>query len=393
MVEQSNMEEKRRKIAILGSTGSIGTQALDIISRHADRFEAYVLVANNSVELLIKQAREMLPEVVVIGNKAKYDQLKDALVDLPIKVWCGAEAIEEVVKDENIDLVLTAMVGISGLKPTISAIKAGKAIALANKETLVVAGELITTLALKNRIAILPVDSEHSAIFQCLNGEGNNRIDKILLTASGGPFRKFTAEQLTQVTKKQALNHPNWNMGMKVTIDSSTLMNKGFEMIEARWLFDVQPSQIEVLIHPQSIIHSMVQFDDNTIMAQLGQPDMRAPIQYAFSYPERLKLEMEQVDFLKLSQLTFEAPDRDRFPNLNYAYEAIEKGGNMPCILNAANEVAVSLFLEERIGFYEMSRLIEKAMNNSAFIKEPSLSDYIECDKETREIIYSLVNL
>jgi 1-deoxy-D-xylulose-5-phosphate reductoisomerase len=387
------MEEKRRKIAILGSTGSIGTQALDIISRHADRFEAYVLVANNSVELLIKQAREMLPEVVVIGNKAKYDQLKDALVDLPIKVWCGAEAIEEVVKDENIDLVLTAMVGISGLKPTISAIKAGKAIALANKETLVVAGELITTLALKNRIAILPVDSEHSAIFQCLNGEGNNRIDKILLTASGGPFRKFTAEQLTQVTKKQALNHPNWNMGMKVTIDSSTLMNKGFEMIEARWLFDVQPSQIEVLIHPQSIIHSMVQFDDNTIMAQLGQPDMRAPIQYAFSYPERLKLEMEQVDFLKLSQLTFEAPDRDRFPNLNYAYEAIEKGGNMPCILNAANEVAVSLFLEERIGFYEMSRLIEKAMNNSAFIKEPSLSDYIECDKETREIIYSLVNL
>ena len=393
MVEQSNMEEKRRKIAILGSTGSIGTQALDVISRHADRFEAYVLVANNSVELLIKQAREILPEVVVIGNKAKYDQLKDALVDLPIKVWCGAEAIEEVVKDENIDLVLTAMVGISGLKPTISAIKAGKAIALANKETLVVAGELITTLALKNRIAILPVDSEHSAIFQCLNGEGNNRIDKILLTASGGPFRKFTAEQLTQVTKKQALNHPNWNMGMKVTIDSSTLMNKGFEMIEARWLFDVLPSQIEVLIHPQSIIHSMVQFEDNTIMAQLGQPDMRAPIQYAFSYPERLKLEMEQVDFLKLSQLTFEAPDRDRFPNLNYAYEAIEKGGNMPCILNAANEVAVSLFLEERIGFYEMSRLIEKAMNNSAFIKEPSLSDYIECDKETREIIYSLVNL
>ena len=393
MVEQSNMEEKRRKIAILGSTGSIGTQALDIISRHADRFEAYVLVANNSVELLIKQAREMLPEVVVIGNKAKYDQLKDALVDLPIKVWCGAEAIEEVVKDENIDLVLTAMVGISGLKPTISAINAGKAIALANKETLVVAGELITTLALRNRIAILPVDSEHSAIFQCLNGEGNNRIDKILLTASGGPFRKFTAEQLTQVTKKQALNHPNWNMGMKVTIDSSTLMNKGFEMIEARWLFDVLPSQIEVLIHPQSIIHSMVQFEDNTIMAQLGQPDMRAPIQYAFSYPERLKLEMEQVDFLKLSQLTFEAPDRDRFPNLNFAYEAIEMGGNMPCILNAANEVAVSLFLEERIGFYEMSRLIEKAMNNSAFIKEPSLSDYIECDKETREIIYSLANL
>ena len=341
------MEKKKRKIAVLGSTGSIGTQALDVISRHADRFEAYVLVANNSVELLIKQAREMVPEIVVIANKDKYDQLKDALADLPIKVWCGIDAIEEVVRDENIDLVLTAMVGISGLRPTISAIKAGKAIALANKETLVVAGELIVTLALKHRVAILPVDSEHSAIFQCLNGEGNNRIDKILLTASGGPFRRFTSEQLAKVTKKEALNHPNWNMGMKVTIDSSTLMNKGFEMIEAKWLFDVKPSQIEVLIHPQSIIHSMVQFDDNTIMAQLGQPDMRAPIQYAFSYPERLKLEMEQVDFIKLSKLTFEAPDRDKFPNLNYAYEAIEKGGNVPCILNAANEEAVSLFLKD----------------------------------------------
>lgn len=386
------MEKKKRKIAILGSTGSIGTQALDVISRHADRFEAYVLVANNSVELLIKQAREMMPEVVVIGNKDKYNQLKEALADLPIKVWCGVEAIEEVVKDENIDLVLTAMVGISGLKPTVSAIKAGKAIALANKETLVVAGEFIATLALKHRVPILPVDSEHSAIFQCLNGEGNNRIDKILLTASGGPFRNFTAEQLANVTKKEALNHPNWDMGMKVTIDSSTLMNKGFEMIEAKWLFDVEPSQIEVLIHPQSIIHSMVQFNDNTIMAQLGQPDMRAPIQYAFSYPERLKLDMEPVDFIKLSQLTFEAPDRIKFPNLNFAYEAIEKGGNMPCILNAANEVAVSLFLEDRIGFYEMSRLIEKAMDKSAFIKEPTLSDYIQCDKETREIIYSLVN-
>jgi 1-deoxy-D-xylulose-5-phosphate reductoisomerase len=386
------MEKKRRKIAILGSTGSIGTQALDVISRHADRFEAYVLVANNSVELLVKQAREMMPEVVVIGNKDKYNQLKDALADLPIKVWCGVEAIEEVVRDENIDLVLTAMVGISGLKPTVSAIKAGKAIALANKETLVVAGELIATLALKHRVPILPVDSEHSAIFQCLNGEGNNRIDKILLTASGGPFRNFTAEQLTKVTKKEALNHPNWDMGMKVTIDSSTLMNKGFEMIEAKWLFDVEPSQIEVLIHPQSIVHSMVQFDDNTIMAQLGQPDMRAPIQYAFSYPERLKLEMEPVDFIKLSQLTFEAPDRERFPNLNFAYEAIEKGGNMPCVLNAANEVAVSLFLEDKIGFYEMSSLIEKAMDRSAFMREPTLSDYIQCDKETREIIYSLVN-
>ena len=392
MGQQSDMEKKKRKIAILGSTGSIGTQALEVISRYTDKFEAYVLVANNSVELLIKQAREMLPEVVVIGNKEKYNQLKDALIDLPIKVWCGSEAIEEVVKDENIDLVLTAMVGISGLKPTISAIKAGRAIALANKETLVVAGELIASLALKHRVAILPVDSEHSAIFQCLNGEGSNRIDKILLTASGGPFRTFTADQLTKVTKKQALNHPNWNMGMKVTIDSSTLMNKGFEMIEAKWLFGVEPSKIEVLIHPQSIIHSMVQFEDSTIMAQLGQPDMRAPIQYAFSYPERLKLEMEEVDFLKLSQLTFEAPDMDRFPNLKYAYEAIEKGGNMPCILNAANEVAVSLFLKEQIGFIQMSNLIEKVMNKSSFIKQPSLSDYLESDNETRELIYSLVN-
>ena len=392
MVQQSNMEKKRRRIAILGSTGSIGTQALDVISRHADRFEAYVLVANNSVELLIKQAREMVPEIVVIGNKDKYSQLKEALIDLPIKVWCGSEAIEEVVKDENIDLVLTAMVGISGLNPTLNAINAGKAIALANKETLVVAGELIATLALKHRVAILPVDSEHSAIFQCLNGEVNNKIDKILLTASGGPFRKFTAEQLTKVTKNQALNHPNWNMGMKVTIDSSTLMNKGLEMIEAKWLFDVKPSQIEVLVHPQSIIHSMVQFEDNTIMAQLGQPDMRAPIQYAFSYPERLKLEMKPVDFIKLSQLTFEAPDRDRFPNLIYAYDAIERGGNMPCILNAANEVAVSLFLEERVGFYEMSKLIEKAMYKASFVKHPSLSDYLDSDIETREILYSIVN-
>lgn len=386
------MEEKRRKIAILGSTGSIGTQALDVIEKHKDKFEAYVLVANNRVELLIEQARKFLPEVVVIGNKDKYNQLKESLNDLPIKVWCGSDAIEEVVKDDNIDMVLTAMVGISGLKPTISAIKAGKAIALANKETLVVAGELIASLALKHRVAILPVDSEHSAIFQCLNGEGNNKIDKILLTASGGPFRKYSTEQLINVTKKQALNHPNWNMGNKVTIDSSTLMNKGFEMIEAKWLFDVEPSQIEVLIHPQSIIHSMVQFEDGSIMAQLGQPDMRVPIQYAFSYPERLKLDIEPVDFFKISQLTFEEPDRVKFPNLTYAYEAIERGGNMPCILNAANEVAVSLFLQERIGFLEMSRLIEKSMNSSSFVKEPSLSDYLQSDIETREIVNGLIN-
>lgn len=386
------MGERKRKIAILGSTGSIGTQALEVISRHCDRFEAYLLVANNQVELLIEQACRFLPEVVVIGNKDKYYQLKEALADLPIKVWCGSESIEQAVKDDNVDIVLTAMVGISGLKPTLSAISAGKAIALANKETLVVAGELITSLSLTHKAAILPVDSEHSAIFQCLNGEGNNKIDKILLTASGGPFRGYTIEQLKNVTKEEALNHPNWSMGEKVTIDSSTLMNKGFEMIEAKWLFGVKPSQIEVLIHPQSIIHSMVQFEDSSVMAQLGQPDMRVPIQYAFSYPERLKLDVEPVDFLRLSQLTFEKPDLKKFPNLGFAYEAIKKCGNMPCVLNAANEVAVSLFLQKNIGFMMMSSLIEKAMNKATYIKDPSLSDLLESDKETREIVYSLVN-
>lgn len=386
------MENNIRKIAILGSTGSIGRQALDVISAHSDRFEAYALVANNQVELLIEQARKYLPEVVVIANESKYTQLKDALSDLPIKVWCGDKAIEQVVQDENIEMVLTAMVGFSGLRPTISAITAGKAIALANKETLVVAGELITSLALEHRAAILPVDSEHSAIFQCLNGEGNNRIDKILLTASGGPFRKFTKEQLKNVTKEQALNHPNWKMGDKVTIDSSTLMNKGFEMIEAKWLFDVEPSQIEVLVHPQSIIHSMVQFEDKTVMAQMGQPDMRVPIQYAFSYPERLKAGVEQIDFFKLSELTFEKPDIVNFPNLAFAYDAINKGGNMPCVLNAANEVAVSLFLQDRIGFLQMSCLIEETLQKVSFVSNPSLSDYDQTDKEAREIINQLVN-
>lgn len=383
------MEEKKRRIAILGSTGSIGTQALDVISRHSNRFEAYVLVANNNVQLLIEQARRFMPEVVIIGNIAKYQQLKDALVDLPIKIWGGSEAIEQVVTDENIDIVLTAMVGISGLKPTLSAITAGKAIALANKETLVVAGELISSLSLKHKAPIIPVDSEHSAILQCLNGEGANKIDKILLTASGGPFRNHTADQLKKVTRQEALNHPNWSMGDKISIDSSTMMNKGFEMIEAKWLFDVEPSQVEILIHPQSIIHSMVQFVDSSIMAQMGQPDMRVPIQYAFSFPQRLELNVEPVNFFQLSQLTFEKPDRNMFPNLDYAFQAIDTGGNMPCILNAANEVAVELFLQEKIGFMKMSHLIEKAMNQSSYIKHPSLNDYIETDKETREIIYS----
>ena len=381
------MEVRKRKIAILGSTGSIGTQALDVISRYPERFAAYALVANNQVELLIRHARTFLPEVVVIANESHYPQLKDALSDLPIKVWSGSSAIEDVVQDREIDMVLTAMVGFSGLKPTVRAIEAGKAIALANKETLVVAGEMITALALKHRSAILPVDSEHSAIFQCLNGEGDNKIERILLTASGGPFRTYSKAALETATRTQALAHPNWNMGDKVTIDSSTLMNKGFEMIEARWLFGVEPDQVEVLVHPQSIIHSMVQFEDGSVMAQLGQPDMHLPIQYAFSYPQRLATGIAPLDFTELAQLTFEKPDTERFPNLLYAYEAVRTGGNMPCILNAANEVAVSLFLQERIGFTQMSRLIEEAMQQASFVKEPSLDDYLQSDREVREMI------
>ena len=385
------MEKNKRNIAILGSTGSIGTQALEIISIHADRFEAYALVANNNVELLVKQARAFRPEVVVIANESKYEELKQALNDLPIKVWAGSRAIEEVVQDENIDMVLTAMVGFSGLKPTISAVKSGKAIALANKETLVVAGELIMQLALENRAPIIPVDSELSAIFQCLNGEGNNEIDKILLTASGGPFRNFTKEELTKVTKAQALNHPNWTMGAKVTIDSSTLLNKGFEMMEAKWLFDVKPSDVEVVIHPQSIIHSMVQFRDTSVMAQLGQPDMRVPIQYAFSYPERLKSNFEPMDIFKIATFTFEKPDTERFRNLAFAYAAIEKGGNMPCILNAANEVAVAAFLEEKIGYLQMSDVIEKTMERASFVQMPTLEDYIATDAEARAIANKMI--
>lgn len=379
-----------RRIAILGSTGSIGTQALDVISKHRDMFEVYALTANNQVELLIKQAREFLPEVVVIANKDKYEQLKDALQDLPIKVWSGSDSIAQIVTAEPIDMVLTAMVGYSGLLPTINAIKAGKAIALANKETLVVAGEMIMKLAIENRVPILPVDSEHSAIFQCLNGE-RSPIEKILLTASGGPFRNHTREQLAKVTKAEALKHPNWNMGAKVTIDSASLMNKGFEMMEAVWLFGVQPSQVEVVIHPQSIIHSMVQFEDSSVIAQLGMPDMRLPIQYAFGYPQRLKADFERVDFFKLRTMTFEQPDTDRFRNLAYAFEAIRAKGNMPCILNAANEVVVASFLKDGIGFLEMSNVIEKTMQKVSFIGSPSYEDYVQTDKEARRIASELV--
>ncbi len=379
-----------RKIAILGSTGSIGTQALEVIREHKERFEIYALTANNQVELLIRQAREFMPEVVVIANEEKYEYLKEALKELPIKVWAGNDSIAQVVTSEPIDIVLTAMVGYSGLLPTINAIKSGKAIALANKETLVVAGELITSLAIENRVPILPVDSEHSAIFQCLNGE-NSPIEKIFLTASGGPFRNHTKDQLQKVTKNEALKHPNWDMGAKVTIDSASMMNKGFEMIEAKWLFDLEPSQVEVVVHPQSIIHSMVQFEDSSVIAQLGLPDMRLPIQYALSYPDRLKSNFKRLDFFKLQTMTFEKPDTDRFRNLEFAFEAIRTKGNMPCILNAANEIVVASFLRDEIGFLQMSDIIELTMQKTTFVEEPTYEDYVRTDIEARCIARELI--
>lgn len=380
----------KRQLAILGSTGSIGTQALEVVSEHPDKFEVYALTANNSVDLLITQARKYMPEVVVIANENKYPELKEALEDLPIKVWAGADAISQVVQAEPIDMVLTAMVGYSGLRPTIAAIKAGKAIALANKETLVVAGELITSLAAEHNVPILPVDSEHSAIFQCLTVGNNNPIEKILLTASGGPFRNKTIEELATVTKSQALKHPNWQMGAKITIDSASMMNKGFEMIEAKWLFGVEPSQIQIVVHPQSVIHSMVQFEDGAVMAQLGIPDMKLPIAYAFSYPERMKSMSPRLDFNQYSTLTFEEPDMKRFRNLAFAFDAVGKGGNMPCILNAANEVVVAAFLQDRIGFLQMSDVIEATMSKAAFISNPTYEDYVATDAEARRIAAEL---
>ncbi len=386
------MEKRKKQIAILGSTGSIGTQALDVVAQHTDKFEVYALTANNNIDLLIKQAIHFLPEIVVIGNDSKYQVLKDALSNYPIKVWSGMESICDIVQTDDIDIVLTAMVGFSGLKPTVSALKAGKTIALANKETLVVAGDYIIDIALKNGAPILPVDSEHSAIFQCLNGEELNRINKIWLTASGGPFRNYSKDKLKLVDKNQALNHPRWNMGPKVTIDSSTLMNKGFEMIETKWLFDVEPSQIEVIVHPQSIVHSMVEFADTSVIAQMGVPDMRIPIQYAFTYPERFKSNFKSANFFELSNLTFEKPDLDVFKNLTFAYEAIEKGGNMPCILNAANEIAVDGFLNDQISFLAMSDVLEQTMHNVSFIESPALEDYFETDIEARKMATEIIN-
>ena len=381
-----------KQIAILGSTGSIGRQALDVIASHPDEYEVYALTAHNSVDLLIEQALRFNPEAVVIANEEHYSKLRDALAGKPIKVYAGADALSQVVQAEPIDIVLASMVGFAGLCPTIEAIKAGKVIALANKETMVVAGELVTSLALKYKTPILPVDSEHSAIFQCLSGEAMNPVEKILLTASGGPFRTLGIDQLKTVTKAQALRHPNWDMGAKITIDSASMMNKGFEVIEAKWLFGVPYSKIQVVVHPQSVIHSMVQFADGAVKAQLGAPDMRLPIQYAFSYPRRLNADFPRVDFTTLGTLTFEEPDTERFRNLALAYRAIERGGNMPCILNAANEVCVAAFLHDSMGFLEMSDVIAETMERVPFRKESSLEDYINTDAEARRVAASLIH-
>lgn len=381
----------QKRIAILGSTGSIGTQALEVISGHPDNFEVEVLTAQNNVDLLIEQSIRHKPNVVVIGNENLYEQVKSALEAYPIKVFCGPEAIAQVTAFDSVDMVLTAMVGFSGLKPTIEAIRAGKSIALANKETLVVAGELIMKEAAEKRVSIIPVDSEHSAVYQCLAGEVNNRIEKIILTASGGPFREWGLEELDKVSPAQALRHPNWCMGPKITIDSATLMNKGLEVIEARWLFGVGPDEIEVVVHPQSIIHSMVQFTDGSIKAQMGLPDMKLPIQYAFTYPERFESDFERFDFLKYPSLTFERPDTKIFRNLALSYEALRKGGNWPCILNAANEVAVEAFLKEKIGFLQIPEVIEETLGRSTYIKAPQLEDLFNSDLQARQVAQDLI--
>ena len=385
------MTENKKQIAILGSTGSIGTQALEVLSENDALFEVYALTANNNVDLLIEQSRKYHPEMAAIGNETHYQKLKSALSDLPIKVFAGDDSIAQVAEMQPIDIVLTAMVGYSGLRPTISAIKAGKKIALANKETLVVAGELICELAAQNNASIIPVDSEHSAIFQCLAGEGNNPIEKVILTASGGPFRTKSMHELEYVTSTQALKHPNLDMGAKITIDSASLMNKGFEIIEAKWLFGVSSDQIEVVVHPQSIIHSMVQFVDGSIKAQLGMPDMKLPIQYAFTYPERLKTNFPRFDFNLCSQFTFEKPDLERFRNLEYAYYALDKGGNMHCILNAANEIVVAEFLKDKIGFLQMSDIIEDVLAKGDFIAKPTYHDYVMTDSMVRILTKEII--
>lgn len=382
----------KKRVAILGSTGSIGTQALDVIRNNPDSFEVEVLTAYNNVDLLAKQAKEFQPNTIVIANESKYNELVNELANLPVKIYAGNDAISQIVEMDTIDIVLTAMVGYSGLLPTINAIKSGKTIALANKETLVVAGELIQKLAFQNKVNIYPVDSEHSAIFQCLVGEEQNTIEKIILTASGGPFRGKDLEFLKTASKENALKHPNWEMGAKITIDSATMMNKGLEVIEARWLFGLNPNQIEVVVHPQSIIHSAVQFEDGSMKAQLGLPDMKLPILYALSFPDRLKTDFPRFSFWDYPELTFEKPDLKSFKNLGLAYLAMDKCGNMPCILNAANEIAVEAFLNDKIGFCEMTDLIEQSMHKITYMKHPELDDLIYTDKETREFSKTLIN-
>jgi 1-deoxy-D-xylulose-5-phosphate reductoisomerase len=386
------MSEEKKRIAILGSTGSIGTQALDVIRMHSDKFEAEVLTAQSNAELLIKQAKEFKPNCVVIGDEENHGMVRDALWSDDIKVYAGSEALAQVTESETVDLVLTALVGFAGLKPTATAIRAGKPIALANKETLVVAGELITQLAQKHAVNILPVDSEHSAIFQCLAGEWNNKIEKIYLTASGGPFRGKSAEELKTVTKAQALKHPNWDMGAKITIDSASLMNKGLEVIEAKWLFHLRPEQIDVIVHPQSIIHSIVQFEDGSMKAQMGLPDMKLPIQYAMAYPMRISSNFPRFNFMQYPQLTFEQPDRQTFRCLDLAFRAMHEGHAMPCVLNAANEIAVKLFLEEKIGFLEIAQLIESVMNESEKARPVDIESYIAIDSDTRKRALAYVN-
>ncbi len=384
------MEEVNKKgIAILGSTGSIGTQALEVIEAHSDKFQVEVLTAGKNAKLLKEQAIKFKPNAVVISDETHYQELKDDLWDLNVKVYVGSEALCQVVEMEEIDIVLTALVGFAGLKPTLSAINAGKHIALANKETLVVAGEIVTKLAREKGVNIYPVDSEHSAIFQCLVGEFHNPIEKIYLTASGGPFRGRNREELVSIKKEQALKHPNWDMGAKITIDSASLMNKGLEVIEAKWLFNLKNEQIDVIVHPESVIHSIVQFEDGSMKAQMGLPDMKLPIQYALGFPERLKSNFPRFDFSDFATLNFEKPDLITFRNLHLAFKALEQGGNMPCILNAANEVAVSQFLKDEIGFLEMSDLVENAMSQVPFIKAPTLEQYFETDRAAREVSFS----
>ena len=380
-----------KQLAILGSTGSIGTQTLDVVRQHPAEFGVYALTAHRSLELLIQQAIEFKPQIVCIADESLYEPLRDALHNLPIQVMAGEKAIAQLVTHEAIDVVVAAMVGYAGLLPTIEAIRAGKTIALANKETLVVAGEIICQLAQKYKVDILPVDSEHSAIFQSLVGEDIRSVEKLLLTASGGPFRNFTLDQMQHVTAAEALQHPNWEMGAKITIDSASMMNKGFEVIEARWLFDIPVDKIQVLVHPQSVVHSAVQFIDGSVKAQLGTPDMRMPIQYALTYPARWKSDVARLDLFATQSLTFESPDLERFPNLRLAYEAIEKGGNIPCILNAANEVVNLAFRQSKCGFLQMSKIIEATINSTSFILNPSYEDYVQTDKEARRIAAELL--